>query len=355
MRTGQSRAPAEVCLLALPETTPTALYGLLELFASVGVTWGRLTGEHARARRMSARIVARRRRPFISALGVPITPQATLAEVERADVIVVTDLELPVEVDPRDRWPREAAWVRRRFDAGATVCSVCTGSIFLADAGLLDGREATTHWSATELLRRSYPAVQLRPERILCPTGPEHRVITSGGASSWEDLALYLVARFSSEAEAVRIAKIFLLGDRSEGQLPFAMLVRSRRHDDAVIAACQRWIAEHPAIPNPVQRMVQHARLAERTFKRRFKSATGYTPVEYVQALRVEAAKRLLETSAEPTDAVAHAVGYEDPAFFRRLFARSTGTTPARYRQRFGAASRPVHAMRVAPARDGAG
>ena len=212
---------------------------------------------------------------------------------------------------------------------------MCTGSVLLAEAGLLDGREATTHWSAAGLFSAWYPSVRLRPERILAPAGPEHRIITSGGAASWEDLALYLIARFCGEAEAVRTAKIFLFGDRSEGQLPYAAMARPRRHEDAVIARCQAWIAGHYAADNPVTRMVAQSGLPERSFKRRFKAATGYAPVDYVQTLRIEEAKQLLETTADPTDAVAHQVGYEDPAFFRRLFKRRTGVTPARYRQRF--------------------
>ncbi len=148
-------------------------------------------------------------------------------------------------------------------------------------------------------------------------------------------MALHLIARFSGEAEAIRIAKLFLLGDRRDGQLPFSALGRRRGHDDAVVGDCQAWIAEHYAGPNPVARMVSRAGLPERTFKRRFKAATGYAPVAYVQALRIEEAKQILETTAEPTDAVANAVGYEDPGFFRRLFKRRTGLTPARYRQRF--------------------
>lgn len=336
MRATCSSDPVSVCLLALPETTPTSLHGLFEVFSSVGVAWSQLTGEPVRARPMSASIVARRKRPFVSPVGVPIAPTAALADVHAPDVVVVTDLALSMELDPRGRWAPEADWVRRQFDRGAVVCSVCTGSILLAEAGLLDSREATTHWVAADAFRRFYPSVRLRPERILCPAGPEHRVITTGGTSSWEDLALYLVARFSSEAEAVRIAKLFLLGDRSEGQLPFAALVQRRRHDDGAVAASQRWIAEHYTADNPVQRMALASGLPERTFKRRFKAATGYTAVAYVQALRIEKAKHLLETTKDPTDAVAHAVGYEDPAFFRRLFARQTGTTPARYRQRFG-------------------
>jgi transcriptional regulator GlxA family with amidase domain len=327
--------PVVVSLLAVPESTPATLYGLYEVFSSVGTTWSELTGEPVACRRMAAQIVAPARETFSCAIGLPITPQASLDETPRTDIAIVTDLTLGGLDDPRGRWPAAADWLRRQYEGGATVCSVCTGTILLADAGLLDGLEATTHWSASDIFRRHYPEIRLRPERILMPDGFEHRIVTGGGASSWEDLALYLIGRFCGEAEAVRAAKIFVFGDRSEGQAAYAAMGQARRHDDAVIAECQSWIADHYVAGSPVARMVERSGLPERTFKRRFRAATGYSPVEYVQALRIEEAKQILETTGDPTDAVAHQVGYDDPAFFRSLFKRKTGVTPARYRQRF--------------------
>jgi len=331
----KAAVPVTVSLLALPESTPAAIYGLLEVLSAVGVVWTQLTGEPTTTRRMDVRIVATAAEPFATVLGPPIAPHEVLADDRVADIVLVTDLVVPMDAGPRGRWMAEAAWVREQHRRGALVCSVCTGSLFLAEAGLLDGLEATTHWCAAALFREHYPAVRLRPELILCAADPGSRLLTGGGAASWEDVALHLIARFCGEAEAIRIAKVFLLGDRGDGQLPFASMGRRSRHDDAVVGDCQAWIAEHYAGANPVARMVRHAGLPERSFKRRFKAATGYAPVDYVQALRVEEAKEMLETTAEPTDAVASAVGYEDPAFFRRLFKRRTGMTPARYRQRF--------------------
>jgi transcriptional regulator GlxA family with amidase domain len=329
------QAALSVSLLALPETTPTSICGFIEVFSAVGVTWTQLTGEPSDAPRMLARMVARKAGPLVTHSGVTLAPQQSLPDTGVSDIVIVTDLQLSSDLDPRGRWGEEAAWAREQFEAGATLCSVCTGSVFLAEAGLLDGEAATTHWAAAEMFERYYPAVRLEAERILCHAGAERRIVTGGGPAAWTDLAVYLVARFCGAAEAVRISKIFVIGDHADGQLPFTAMNRRRYHEDAVIEQSQVWIAEHYAEPNPVSRMVEYSRLPERTFKRRFKAATGYAPVEYVQALRIEEAKQWLESSSETTEAIANNVGYEDPAYFRKLFKRRAGVTPARYRRRF--------------------
>ena len=146
---------------------------------------------------------------------------------------------------------------------------------------------------------------------------------------------MYLIARFCGEDEARHIAKVFLFGDRSDGQLPFAAMVRPKQHEDATIAHSQTWIAENYEETNPVAKMTLLSGLNARTFKRRFKSATGYTPLEYVQTLRIEEAKQMLETSDEAIDDIAESVGYDEPNSFRRLFKRTTGVSPNRYRLRF--------------------
>lgn len=331
-----SPSPLQVHLLALPETTPAVFYGLFEVFSAVGDGWTALTGESGTVPPPQVRMVSRAGGMLTSPAGIPLGPLSPLAGTPRADIAVATDLDLGgADFDPRGRWPEEAHWLAEQHRLGATVCSVCTGSVLLAEAGLLAGLDATTHWGAADIFARHYPEVRLRADRILCPAGAEHRIVTSGGSATWADLALYLIGRFCGAAEAVRIAKLFVIGDHSDGQLPFAARLPARHHEDAVVEQCQAWIAEHYDEPNPVATLVRRSKLPERTFKRRFKAATGYSPVEYVQILRVEEAKQLLESTTAPVDAIAQQVGYTDPTFFRRLFKRRTGVTPARYRQRF--------------------
>ncbi|KIC27983.1 GlxA family transcriptional regulator [Leisingera sp. ANG-S5] len=319
-------------LLALPQATPLALYGLYEVFQSVGRAWLDMTGEENTPVRFSPAIVARSLATIPTAIGIEITPQAKLG---LADVVIVPDIAVGASFDPRGSWPEECAWLRECFDQGAIICSVCTGSLVLAEAGLINGQQATCHWASVEQFKKFYPSVNLAPERILSTAGEADRIVTSGGASSWEDLALYLVARFAGGQEAVRIAKIFLFGERAEGQLMYAGARTAHRHADSVIADAQSWIAENYHESNIVGRLARRSNLNERTFNRRFRAATGYTPIDYVQTLRIEEAKQLLETTGLQIDEISEEVGYANPSYFRKLFRRRTGVPPARYRQRF--------------------
>ena len=205
----------------------------------------------------------------------------------------------------------------------------------LAEAGLLDGEEATCHWATADLIRARYPAVRLRPERVLVPAGAEHRLVTAGASASWTDLALYLVARFCGEDEARRIAKLFLFGDRSDGQLPFAARVRPRQHDDAAVAAAQVWIADNYACANPVAEMTRVSGL------RRAPSSAASRPRPAMRRSTTSSrsgSRRRSRCSRRPTraiDAIAEEVGYAEPAAFRRIFKRATGISPLQYRQRF--------------------
>ena len=333
------RPPLSVALSAVPEVSAAVLVGLHEVFSSVGTAWEQYTGRQTHVRSILPRIVASSMEPFRTALNIPVIADNTFEDDYGPDIVIVADLMFEHDQDIRGRWPRLTRWVKEQYERGAIVCSVCSGTFILADAGLLDDREATTHWSAQTLFHEFYPKVNLRAERVLVPAGPEHRIITSGGSASWNDLALYLIARFCGQDEARRIAKLYLFGDRSDGQLPFSTMVRPKQHSDGLVANCQSWIAEHYTLANPVERMANYSGLSSRTFIRRFKKATGYAPLDYVQTLRIEEGKQMLEAGNDAIDNIALNVGYDDPNSFRRLFKRSTGISPSEYRQRFQAVS----------------
>ena len=152
---------------------------------------------------------------------------------------------------------------------------------------------------------------------------------------SWHDLVLYLIARYAGATAAQEVARRFALQWHQDGLTPYIVFEGNRDHGDGDIQSAQQWLETHFSIANPVQEMIKRSRLAGRTFKRRFKHATGIAPLAYVQRLRIEDAKRRLERTEVPIDEISWQVGYEDPAFFRRLFKRTTGMAPGAYRKRF--------------------
>lgn len=224
---------------------------------------------------------------------------------------------------------------------GAAICSACTGALLTAETGLFDGHDITIHWSNERWFREHHPQIRVRMDEALVVSGPDGRLITSGAATAWHDLALYLIARWVGPATAQSLARFQLLRWHADGQAAFEVFSPPRNHGDAEVLAAQRWIDSNFATATPVEEMAERVALAPRTLARRFKLATGHTPVNYVQRVRIEQAKRLLESRSEPIEEIAWEVGYSDPAAFRRLFKRMTRITPGEYRRRFRAPELP--------------
>lgn len=323
-----------IAIWAAKETSPSVLYGLYDVLYSVGAVYSDMTMGEPGPEALDVRIVSAQAEPFRCVGNVMVEPHAAIDGVDRADAVIVCDMYTPIHEPPRDRYPREIAWLRQMHAGGALVTSVCSGSLVLAEAGLLDGCEVAGHWAYSNLFQRCYPTVRMNRSAVLCLGSELDRIITAGAVTAWQDLAIYLIARFCGQQQALRTAKVFLLSGHEDGQLPFAAMNRRIETTDGVIADCQSWIAENYTLPNPVQRMIERSGLNARTFARRFRAATGYQPIDYVQALRIEEAKQILETQDLGIDEIAEAVGYDDPASFRRLFKRKSGMTPAAYRKK---------------------
>jgi len=325
-----------VVILAVPESTASTLYGMYEILESAGRDWGLVTTGTPGESRILPVIASRQAGGFRAQNGLWIEPGCTLEASPTPHVVVIPDLLTGPDADLAGKYPVESEWLRRQYSAGATLATACTGALVLAEAGLLNGQDATTHWAYCDAMGSKYPGVRLHPNRALVVSG-EGRLIMAGGGTSWHDLALFLIARFVGMEEAMRVARLHLLDWHHVGQQPFAALTGGKQVSDAVIAKCQGWIARHFNEAAPVSAMAGLSGLAERTFKRRFAQATGMPPLDYVHALRLEESKRLLETSALPLDEIASRVGYEDATFLGRLFRRKVGLTPAQYRKRFRA------------------
>lgn len=323
-----------VSLVAVPEVMTSTLNGAYDVFCMAGQTPGdALDGRNGPL--FQAEIVGREAAAFTAFGGMPVRPHRAIAEVTHTDVVFLPSVylrsgeglgEVPAEV---------VAWIGTMYERGAAVCAACTGSLLLARTGLLDGREATTHWMAAEAFRRQHPRVRLCPDRVLVRTGPGDRLVTAGGGAAWHDLVLYLIARFCGERPALNVAKMFLLQWHADGQMAYANFQQGLQHADAAVRRAQEWLGRHYQQGQAVDGAVGASGLRARTFSRRFKQATGLSPLAYVQLLRIERAKQLLERPEVPVERVGSQIGYDDPTFFRRLFRRGTGLTPAQYRRRF--------------------
>jgi transcriptional regulator GlxA family with amidase domain len=327
------RAPSRISLVALPEAMPSTLIGLHDVLSSAGSAPS--LDPPISPEPFAVEIVGERAGAMRLATGLPLDVPRALAEVRSTDIVLVPSLLVARGEWRRDRHPELVDWLLRMREGGALLCSACSGLFPIAETGLVDGREATIHWDYAHGFRQRFPEVALNPERVLVVSGDRDELVSSGASSSWHDLALYLIARRSGAAVAQAVARAYAFQWHTDGLAPYAVFDARTDHGDALIADVQRWIGERPAIASPVEEMRRRSGLPARTFARRFGAATGHSPVAYVQRLRVEEAKRRLERTDDPVERISWAVGYEDPAAFRRLFRRLVGLPPGAYRRRF--------------------
>lgn len=321
-------------VLAMPCVGTSTVFSILDVLASVGRDWEMLHGDTPRAQVFEASLLSLDGAPYADVNGRRITPDGSLDAFGQPDLVIVPDLHLDPNLPPPEAFGPLADWIKQAHANGAMVASVCSGALLLAETGLLNGVDATTHWGYCDTIARRFPEVRLRRERILVPAGEGHRVVTAGGASAWGDLMLYLIGRLAGEQEARRVAKVYLLQPHTEGQLHYASLVAGRQHDDALVAEAQVWAADNYALATPVAAMAARCGLTERSLLRRFRKATGQTPVDYIQTLRIEEAKQMLETTDAPIEEIAAEVGYSETSSFRNAFKRRVGMAASAYRRK---------------------
>jgi transcriptional regulator GlxA family with amidase domain len=324
--------PLHVSLVALPEASVSTLAGILDVMngpALLGL------GEPGAQPPFRIEVVGESKGLMTLASGVPFEVSRSIDGIEATDIVIVPSVILSREGWHTGRYPRLLKWVQRMHEGGAMLCSACSGIFLLAETGLFDGKDATVHFWYARAFQSLYPKVPIHPERVLVISGLREELVCSGASTTWHDLVLYLTARHAGATIAQEVARMFALQWHHDGLAPYIVFEGRRDHGDGEILSAQQWLSRHFSVAHPVEEMIKRSRLAERTFKRRFSSATGLTPIAYVQRLRIEDAKRRLERTDAPVDEIGWRVGYEDPAFFRRLFKRTTGMAPGAYRRRF--------------------
>lgn len=252
---------------------------------------------------------------------------------ERFDVIIVPgftcDMAVPLQLN------RELiVWMKKQYlEKNTELASMCTGAFLLAATGLLDGKKCTSHWAFGDSFRAHFPRVNFLPDQIVTD---DSGIYSSGGAYSSLNLILYLIEKFAGREVAVWTSKVFQLDLDRKSQKPFAMFNPQKAHHDEAISQVQSFIEAHYPENLMVNDLAGRFAFSRRNFIRRFKEATGNTPIEYIQRVRIEAAKRLLESSDKSVEEVICASGYNDGKAFRSIFKKYTGFLPSNYRQRYG-------------------
>jgi transcriptional regulator GlxA family with amidase domain len=318
-------------LLAVPDAVLSTLAGIYDVMNAPAL----ITPGDATRATFRVEIVGESPGPLELASGVPIDVQRAIDGIEASDIVIVPSVLLRGPGWQKGRYPRLVDWLQRMHARGAVLCSACSGIFLLAETGLFDGKDATVHFAYARAFAAAHPAVPIHPERVLVVSGLREDLISSGASTTWHDMVLYLIARYAGATDAQEVARMYALQWHQDGLAPYITFEGRSDHGDAEIQAAQRWLSTHFSVANPVEEMIKRSKLAERTFKRRFTTATGMAPIAYVQRLRIEDAKRRLERTDAPVDEISWRVGYEDAAFFRRVFKRTTGLPPGAYRKRF--------------------
>lgn len=262
---------------------------------------------------------------------VTVHPDKTIDEVKRTDMIFIPALSgnLKQAVEMNKQY---IPWIVQQHKKGSEVASLCVGAFLLASTGLLNGKKCSTHWLSANDFREMYPEVELMDGSII---SEENGVYSSGGANSYWALLLYLLEKYTSRETAILASKFFAVDIDRDSQTKFMMFKGQRNHSDDAVKKAQDYIEKNIENKISIDDLAEHVNVGRRSFERRFKQATNNSVLEYIQRVKIEAAKRSLETSKKNVNEVMYNVGYTDTKAFRDLFKKITGLTPIEYRSKY--------------------
>jgi transcriptional regulator GlxA family with amidase domain len=326
----------KVTILGLYNSMASTIFGPMDILNQAGRLWNRV-GNSPQNPFFDVSIASPDGKSIRCTNNVLIQPHCSIEQIHQTDLIVIasaTYIEQILQMNPE-----LVPWILRHYKRGAHVASICTGVFLLAETGLLDGKSATLHWGFTQMFRKKYPQVELKQNRMFIDQG---RLYCSAGVNAGMDLSLYLVEKFCGRQAAVQSAKTMVLDLGREMQTPYGCFRFSTDHGDPSVIKAQKWIENHHTQSIDYDRLAKKFRMSRRSLERRFKQATGVTPLGYLQQLRVETAKRLLEEGNQTFNEITYQVGYEDISFFRNVFVRLTGLRPKEYQHRFAGYSAKI-------------
>lgn len=261
----------------------------------------------------------------------PFISYKTFSEVKKTDLIIAPAFY----GDPETAINNNKAiveWIRKMREKGTEIASLCLGSYFLAEAGVLSGKQCTSHWMAIEDMKKRYPQADILPDMV---TTDQEGIYTSGGAFLSLNLVLYLIEKFCGKEVSIWTSKMFSIDINKVKQSHFAVFQGQRRHDDEEILKAQDFIEKNYHLQISTEQVADMSNMSKRNFIRRFKNATQNTPLEYLQRVKIESAKKALEISGDNINSLMYEAGYNDVKTFRSIFKRITGLTPQDYRKKY--------------------
>ena len=262
-----------------------------------------------------------------------IHPRLSITEITKTDLIIIPAFQPVADFSEFIRMNEKiTAWILKQYKSGADVVSLCTGAFLLASTGLLDGKSCSTHWAAAGVFRKMFPKVNLVTDKIITD---EHGIYTSGGAFSFLNFLLYLVEKYYNRQTAIFCSKFFEIDFDRHSQSPFAMFGTQKNHNDEAIKEAQAYLENNFSEKISMENLASSFAIGRRNFDRRFKKATGNTPLEYLQRIKIEAAKKYFESTRKSIKEVMYEVGYSDLKAFRTIFRKITGLSPVQYRNKY--------------------
>lgn len=297
----------------------------LDVFNASGVFWN-ILNEIEPTPFFNVRTATLDGNPVSTYFGTDIKPDVSIHEAEDSETIIIPPSDADLVLTPET-----ISWLICLHKRGAHIASFCLGTFMLAQTGLLDNKYATTHWGYANRFRRQFPDVKLEADQLITDEGD---LFTAGGANAGGDLALYLIAKYVGKEAAYQTAKVMVMDTDRSSQAPYLMFLIDKIHGDKKVLKIQNWLEKNFAEPISVDLLADKASMTRRTFERRFKNATGSSPLRYLQRIRIEHAKQLLEKGGTTFDEITYTVGYEDSSTFGKIFRLATGLSPNSYKKR---------------------
>jgi transcriptional regulator GlxA family with amidase domain len=263
---------------------------------------------------------------------VTVQPQVNISSITKTNLIIIPSSLIRNYSKAVKTNQLLIDWIEMQYKQGAEVASMCSGAFILASTGLLDGRSCSTHWAHADTFRNNFPAVNLKENKLITD---EYGIYTNGGGYSFLNLMLYLVEKYYDRQTAIYISKTFQIEIDRQSQSSFAIFSTQKNHDDDVIKRAQEYIEKNIHEKISVEKLSTRFAVGRRHFDRRFIKATGNTPVEYSQRVKIETAKKAFEATRKTITEVMYEVGYSDVKAFREVFRKITGMSPLEYRNKY--------------------